>query len=195
MFCVECTDNNQHTQAHSLIPDTKPPGAEYVSRRNYNATQRRFLTWSFCIRDHFASVFVLSVAYIVRFAIESFCSIFSCLFRDWDCWFYKDHRSFFNFNIFYEYYTFIAQFGGRHEDLFNPENSCRPRAKPEGDMNFLGWTNLHVSRLTGQLIVYYTKAEGELIIKETCIESKFCILWLFILSEWDLARETCTMTS
>ena len=36
------------------------------------------------------------------------------------------------------YYTFIAQFGGRHEDLLNPENSCHPRAKPEGDMDFLG---------------------------------------------------------
>ena len=24
------------------------------------------------------------------------------------------------------FYTFIAQLGGRHEDLFNPENSCRP---------------------------------------------------------------------
>ena len=57
-----------------------------------------------------------------------------------------------------QYYAFIAQFGGRHEDLFNPENSCRPRAKPEGDMDFLGWTNLHVSRLTGQLIVYYTES-------------------------------------
>ena len=29
---------------------------------------------------------------------------------------------------------------------------------PEGDMDFLGWTNLHVSRLTGQLIVYYTES-------------------------------------
>ena len=57
-----------------------------------------------------------------------------------------------------KYHTFIAQFGGRHEDLFNPENSCRPRAKPEGYVNFLGWTNLHVSRLTGQLIVYYTES-------------------------------------
>ena len=28
----------------------------------------------------------------------------------------------------------------------------------EGDMNFLGWTNLHVSRLTGQLIVYFTES-------------------------------------
>ena len=56
------------------------------------------------------------------------------------------------------HYTFIDQFGGRHKDLFNPENSCRPRAKPEGDMNFLGWTNLHVSRLAGQLIVYYTES-------------------------------------
>ena len=54
------------------------------------------------------------------------------------------------------YYTFIAQFGGRHDDLSHPENSCHPRAKPEGDMNFLGGTNLRVSRLTGQLIVYYT---------------------------------------
>ena len=59
--------------------------------------------WPFCIPDHFASVFVLSVAVIVRFAIESFCSVFSCLFRDLDCWFNKDHRSFFNFNMFYEY--------------------------------------------------------------------------------------------
>ena len=25
------------------------------------------------------------------------------------------------------YYTCIAQFGGRHEDLSHPENSCRPR--------------------------------------------------------------------
>ena len=57
-----------------------------------------------------------------------------------------------------ELYTFIAQFGGRHEDLSHPENSCRPRAKPEGDMNFLGGTNLRVSRLTGQLIVYYTES-------------------------------------
>ena len=56
------------------------------------------------------------------------------------------------------YYTFIAQFGGRHEDLFNPENSCRQRTKPEVNMNFLGWTNLHVSGLTGQLIVYYTES-------------------------------------
>ena len=60
-----------------------------------------------------------------------------------------------NFN---SHYTFIAQFGGRHEDLSHPENSCRPRAKPEGDMNFLGGTNLRVSRLTGQLIVYYTES-------------------------------------
>ena len=29
---------------------------------------------------------------------------------------------------------------------------------PEGDMNFLGGTNLRVSRLTGQLIVYYTES-------------------------------------
>ena len=82
---------------------------EYASRRKYNATQRLFLTviflhrCSFCIRDHLASMFVLSVAVIVRFAIESFCSLFSRLFRDWDCWFYKYHRSFFNFNMFYEY--------------------------------------------------------------------------------------------
>ena len=55
-------------------------------------------------------------------------------------------------------YTFIVQFGGRHEDLSHPENSCRPRAKPEGDMDFLGGTNLRVSRLTGQLIVYYTES-------------------------------------
>ena len=59
---------------------------------------------------------------------------------------------------FIKLYTFIAQFGGRHEDLSHPENSCRPRAKPEGDMNFLGGTNLRVSRLTGQLIVYYTES-------------------------------------
>ena len=59
--------------------------------------------WPFCIRHHFTFVFVLSVAVIVRFAIESFCSVFSCLFRDWDRWFYKDHRSFFNFYMFYEY--------------------------------------------------------------------------------------------
>ena len=57
------------------------------------------------------------------------------------------------------HYTFIAQLVGRHEGLFNPENSCLPRASsPEGDMNFLGWTNLRVSRLTGQLIVYYTES-------------------------------------
>ena len=58
-------------------------------------------------------------------------------------------------------YTFIAQFGGRHEDLSHPENSCRPRAKPDGDMNFLDWTNLHVSRLTGQFncLLYIPKAE------------------------------------
>ena len=31
----------------------------------------------------------------------------------------------------------IAQLVGRHEDLFNPENSCWPR-------DFLGWTNFHV---------------------------------------------------
>ena len=61
-------------------------------------------------------------------------------------------------DIIKRYYTFIAQLGGRHEDLSHPENSCRPRAKPEGDMNFLGGTNLHVSRLTGQLIVYYTES-------------------------------------
>ena len=59
--------------------------------------------WPFCIRHHFTFVFVLSVAVIVRFAIESFCSVFSCLFRDWDRWFYKDHRSFFSFYMFYEY--------------------------------------------------------------------------------------------
>ena len=52
----------------------------------------------------------------------------------------------------------FAQFGGRHEDLSHPENSCRPMAKPEGDMNFLGGTNLRISRLTGQLIVYYTES-------------------------------------
>ena len=28
----------------------------------------------------------------------------------------------------------------------------------EGDMNFLGGTNPHVSRLTGQLIVYFTES-------------------------------------
>ena len=50
--------------------------------------------WSFCIDDLFAFVFVLSVAVIVRFAIESFCSTFSCLFCDWNCSFYNDHRSF-----------------------------------------------------------------------------------------------------
>ena len=55
---------------------------------------------------------------------------------------------------------------------------------PERDMDFLGWTNLHVSRLTGQL-----KTEGALIIEETCIESKFSIFWPFILREWDFARK------
>ena len=59
--------------------------------------------WPFCIRHHFTFVFVLSVAVIVRFAIESFCSVFSCSFRDLDRWFYKDHRSFFNFYMFFEY--------------------------------------------------------------------------------------------
>ena len=59
--------------------------------------------WPFCIRHHFTFVFVLSLAVIVRFAIESFCSVFSCLFRGWDRWFYKDHRSFFNFYMFYKY--------------------------------------------------------------------------------------------
>ena len=82
---------------------------EYVSWRNYNATPATFpymiflQWWPFCIRHHFTFVFVLSVAVIVRFAIESFCFVFSCLFRDWDRWFYKDHRSFFNFYMFYEY--------------------------------------------------------------------------------------------
>ena len=28
----------------------------------------------------------------------------------------------------------IAQLVGRHEDLFNPENSCLPRASPSGDI-------------------------------------------------------------
>ena len=56
------------------------------------------------------------------------------------------------------YHTFIAQFGGRHEDLFSPENPCLPQASPSSDMNFLGWTNLHVSRLTGQLIVNYAES-------------------------------------
>ena len=41
-----------------------------------------------------------------------------------------------------KYYTFIAKFG--------------EKKKPSGDMHFLGWTNLHVSRLTGQLVLYYT---------------------------------------
>ena len=59
--------------------------------------------WPFCIRHHFTFVFFLSVTVIVRFAIESFCSVFSCLFRDWDRWFHKDHRSFFNCYMFYEY--------------------------------------------------------------------------------------------
>ena len=43
----------------------------------------------------------------------------------------------------------IAQIVGRHEDLFNPENQCLPRASPSGDMNFV-LTNLHVSLQTGQ---------------------------------------------
>ena len=30
--------------------------------------------------------------------------------------------------VYGPYYTFIAQFGERHDDFFNPENSCRPRA-------------------------------------------------------------------
>ena len=56
------------------------------------------------------------------------------------------------------HYTFIDQLVGRHEGLFNPGNSCLPRASsPEGDMNFLGWKNLRVSWLTGQLIVYFTE--------------------------------------
>ena len=59
--------------------------------------------WPFCIRHHFTFVFVLSVAVIVRFAIESFCSVLSCLFRDWDRLFYKYHRSFIIFYMFYEY--------------------------------------------------------------------------------------------
>ena len=57
-----------------------------------------------------------------------------------------------------EHCTFIAQIGGIHEDLSHPENSCCPRAKPEGNMNFLGGTNLCVSRLTRQLFVYYTES-------------------------------------
>ena len=85
---------------------------EYVSWRNYNATQRRFLTWSF-----FASVtFLHSSSFYIR--VRSFCSgyrsfchrvflfciqLFISEIRDWDCWFYKDHRSFFNFYMFYEY--------------------------------------------------------------------------------------------
>ena len=42
--------------------------------------------WPFCIGDRFDLVFVLSVAVIVRFAIWSVYSIFSCSFRDWDRW-------------------------------------------------------------------------------------------------------------
>ena len=44
----------------------------------------------------------------------------------------------------------IAQLVGRHKDLSRPENSCLPLASPSGDMNFLGGTNLNVSRQTGQ---------------------------------------------
>ena len=44
----------------------------------------------------------------------------------------------------------IAQLVGRHEDLLNPENTHLPQASPSDNMNFLGRTNLQVSRLTGQ---------------------------------------------
>ena len=79
------------------------------------------------------------------------------------CWYRKDYFRFLfkilqRQTVWGQHYTFIAQFGGRHEDLSHPENSYRPRAKPEGDVNFLGGTNLRVSRLTGQLIVYYTES-------------------------------------
>ena len=36
------------------------------------------------------------------------------------------------------HYTFIAKFGRRHEDLFNPENSCRPEGKSRGRHEFSG---------------------------------------------------------
>ena len=58
-------------------------------------------------------------------------------------------------SVYNQLYTSITQLVGRHEDLFNPENSCRLREK----------------------------AEGAFIIEETCIESKFFILWPFILCE------------
>ena len=47
----------------------------------------------------------------------------------------------------------------------------------------------------GNLLFVIPKAEGTLIVEDTRIESMFFILWHFILSERDLARKTCAMTS
>ena len=52
------------------------------------------------------------------------------------------------------YFTFISQFGGRHEDFFNPENSCVPWAK----QNFLGWKKSSCLPTNWEIIVYYTES-------------------------------------
>ena len=63
MFCVKCTDNNRHTQTHSLVPDAKPPGANTyrgettcttppsdVSLHDLFVSVIILHRWSFCIR-------------------------------------------------------------------------------------------------------------------------------------------------
>ena len=107
--------------------------------------------WPFCIRHHFTFVFVLSVAVIVRFAIESFCSVFSCLFRDWDRWFYKDHRSFFNFYMFYEYNRLFCQ--NVFFTLSAAHSAAPGRKRPQNSFDRFSWyrknkTSKHCQQIT-----------------------------------------------
>ena len=64
---------------------------DYFSFRSFNIGDHFTFVifshpWPFCIGDRFDLVFVLTVAVIVRFAIWSVYSTFSCSFRDWDRW-------------------------------------------------------------------------------------------------------------
>ena len=72
MFRVICTENNHHTLAHSLIPNTKPPGAN--TYRGETTTPRCTTPPSdVSLHDLFASVtFLHSSSFYIR--VRSFCS-------------------------------------------------------------------------------------------------------------------------
>ena len=84
------------------------------------------------------------LARALSFCNEMYHNVFRYEYLTFQTQIYLHKQYIFDTNIIQSEYALLFPFS-IHEDLFNPENSCCPRAKPDGDMNCLGRTNIHVS--------------------------------------------------